>query len=383
MFLSSSLQTVHGLSFIVEAASLSLLAVLGLLSYIVYSVLRFERGDSRHWAVSTHVHWYFLSLLVSEIIQAIGGIMNVRWIKEAAITEGAFCKTQGVMKQLGDVGVALAALAIAIHTFSVIVFQWRPRQSPKIAVTVISGIWLFMILIMAISLGTHKGNDYFGDTQYWCWITSDFPAQRIALEYFWMWMTSLLNIALYVPIALVLKGVIVVSGFRVSIVKRKDRVRLSEISGKDSNAYLATKMLCYPAIYTITVLPIAIVRWSAFYGHCTPWAATVISDIIFACSGLLNVLLFTITRPTLVPRRQNSSHNMGPISPLSHSFSLTIPTTPAGGLRRSGESLGVVDTERPTPSFDDGRKKVAIQDLLVEDSSASDSDRTSTSREPK
>ena len=95
----------------------------------------------------THVHYYFLSLLVSDLIQAIGellcgcwlrkdlidvlllwlgGILNIKWIQEAvclcpfgimtttligalqAVMEVTQCMVQGIFKQLGDVGVALA-----------------------------------------------------------------------------------------------------------------------------------------------------------------------------------------------------------------------------------------------------------------------------------
>ncbi|CAL1695298.1 unnamed protein product [Somion occarium] len=297
-----------GLVFIVEAATLSAIAVLGLLSYIGYSVIRTGRGGTRHWSTATHVHWYFLSLMVSDLVQAVGGIINIQWISDAAVTDGPLCTAQGALKQLGDVGVALASLAIAIHTFSVIVFKWRPSSKPIIAFTVLSVIWLFLILIVSISFATHKGRTYYGNTQYWCWITSAYPVQRIALEYVWMWISSLLNIVLYVPIALVLKGVIAVSGGRLRVLHRRERRRLSEVlHTKEATDHVAIKMLFYPAVYTCTVLPIAIVRWRAFLGHCVPWAATVVADVIFASSGLLNVLLFTITRPNLLPRRDTTT----------------------------------------------------------------------------
>ena len=41
-----------------------------------------------------------------------------------------------------------------------------------------------------------------------------------------------------------------------------------------------------------------------FYGRCVPWAATVIAGVIFGSSGLLNVILFAATRPTLLPQRE-------------------------------------------------------------------------------
>lgn len=81
-----------GLVLIMETACLSALSVTGLLVYIgvsvsslggttsepllrasfQYSAATIRRNAVKKWTVTTHVHWYFLSLLVSEMIQAIG-----------------------------------------------------------------------------------------------------------------------------------------------------------------------------------------------------------------------------------------------------------------------------------------------------------------------
>jgi len=270
--------------------------------------------------------------MVSDLIQAIGGILNVRWIENAGVTEGAYCSAQGALKQAGDVGVALASLAIAIHTFAVLVFRWRPNNTPTVAIIVVSAIWLFVILLISISFATHKGKDYYGNTQYWCWITSQYPAQRIALEYFWMWFTALLNIVLYVPIALVLKGIITVRGIHVRLLSRTERRRTSveAVSGREISSHIALKMIMYPALYTVTVLPIAIVRWDAFFGGCVPWAATVFSDVVFASSGLFNVLLYGFTRPNLLPQRDRNTH-----SDSGGSYKLSPPVSPRSPTGRA------------------------------------------------
>ncbi|THH33508.1 hypothetical protein EUX98_g642 [Antrodiella citrinella] len=288
-----------GLIFIAQAAGLSAIAIICLLSYIVYG----EAEEGRHAPlVDEHpcalVFSQFVGVGVDsgsryvarssaasrEFTSDIGGLLDIQWIKDSVI---------------------------AIHTFSVIVLGWRPKSNSTVAVTVLSMIWLALILLVAISLGTHKGKDYYGNTQYWCWITSAYPVQRIALEYAWMWTAALTNIVLYIPIVLVMKGFISASGGRLKVLRRSDSIRAINIS--ESNQAidnLATKMLWYPALYTLTVLPIAIVRWDAFLGHCIPWSATVASDFIFACSGLLNVLLFTVTRPALVPHRMSGNFGM-------------------------------------------------------------------------
>ncbi|KAJ3491057.1 hypothetical protein NLI96_g991 [Meripilus lineatus] len=351
-----------GLSFIVQAACFSALAVTGLLLYIAFSAIRSKRGGYRGWTMSTHVHWYFLSLMVSELIQAIGGILNVKWVKNSDVMEGATCTAQGeyllnhgadpcrVLKQLGDVGVALASLAIAIHTFSVIVLRWRPKPTYTVAVVVISTIWLFLILTIAISLGVHRGKDYYGDTQYWCWITQAYPGQRIALEYFWMWMAAFMNILLYIPITLVLKGFMTVSGWRVRFLSRSERRHVSQAAiDRDDIDHIAVKMLFYPLIYTCTVLPIAIVRWRAFSNRCVPWAATVVAGVIFASSGLLNVLLFTTTRPTLLPSRERNDHTPRSLrfGPRIHSSVISISSPSASappGLSGSSTHAGTIST---------------------------------------
>lgn len=39
-----------------------------------------------------------------------------------------------------------------------------------------------------------------------CWITDHFEDERIALEYFWMWLAAMGNIVIYVLLAFLVKG---------------------------------------------------------------------------------------------------------------------------------------------------------------------------------
>lgn len=69
--------------------------------------------------------------------------------------------------------------------------------------------------------------------------------QRIALEYFWMWFTSLGNIVLYAILALVVKGYMEVDGWTVRFPKQEDRMHLTlrtAQGSKDSHG-LAMQML--------------------------------------------------------------------------------------------------------------------------------------------
>ena len=107
-----------------------------------------------------------------------------------------FVCTTGVLKQFGDVGVALAyvspedfcaamtymptrfrTLAIALHTFFTLVFRWRPDPASKLPLLVVSAIWIILALFIGISFATHRHKVYYGDTQY-CKFASDcsFPS---------------------------------------------------------------------------------------------------------------------------------------------------------------------------------------------------------------
>jgi hypothetical protein len=289
-----------GLIFIVQSATLSTLAVTGCLSYIAYKAVKINKGAMRTWTISTHFHLYFLSLLFADLVQAIGGVMGVAWIVSARVEEGPLCVAQGLIKQVGDVGVALTSMAIAIHTLLVLAFKISPHRGT--AYTVVGLIWVFIALNVGISLGTHRG--YYGNTGYWCWITPHFSVQRIILEYFWLYLACFVNIVVYVFLFLVVKGVVVVQGGKIHIPPKKDRVA-AQLASDRSKTFkeagdVAMQLLYYPAVYIITVLPVAFARWFAFTGHQVPFGATAFASILFSSSGLLNVILFKVTRPKLL-----------------------------------------------------------------------------------
>ncbi|PFH54777.1 hypothetical protein AMATHDRAFT_52684 [Amanita thiersii Skay4041] len=294
-----------GIVFIIQSASLSLLAVTALLLYIVWTSNLFRRSPPAR-NVRSHIHYYFVNLLISDLIQAIGGIINIKWVKDATVLAGPLCTAQGILKQVGDVGVALTTTVIAIHTVCVLAFLWHPPH--KIVAMSILFIWTFISLAVGLGVASHRSQPYYGPTQYWCWITSSFDAERLWLEYFWMYLAAFVNLICYATIALVIKGVIVFDGLKVRIPRKEDRVdhiiaTLVETDARQSSA-IASQMLLYPAVYIITVSPIAVVRWMAFSGKTVPFAATACAGIVFSSSGLFNVILYTKTRPKLLASRR-------------------------------------------------------------------------------
>lgn len=78
-------------------------------------------------------------------------------------------------------------------------------------------------------------------------------------------------------------------------------------------------MSSYPAVYLVCVsanisslfssiptisqiVPMTVSRFLAFAGTKTPFGVTVFSSLMFSSSGLFNVILFKITRPSLLPQ---------------------------------------------------------------------------------
>ncbi|KAF5385417.1 hypothetical protein D9757_005381 [Collybiopsis confluens] len=296
-----------------------------------YSAVAIKRGASRRWSVSTNVHSYFINLLVFDLIQAIGGIIDVKWVAIGNVTEGSLCTAQAIFKQIGDVGVALSNVVgtdllnsaaqgfspiytpkmIALHTFCVLVLRWNAPT--RMAPFPLALIWTFIALIVGVSYATHKSRDFYGNTQYWCWITASYDIERIALEYFWMWAAALINLLCYGIMALVVKGALVVDGMRFRFIGWKsqkghslemgDSANLTGADRIQSNA-IARHMLFYPLIYILAVSPITIVRWMAFSGTNVPFPATAFASVVFSLSGVFNVILFAMTRPKLLPHRE-------------------------------------------------------------------------------
>jgi hypothetical protein len=55
----------------------------------------------------THFMPYLVSLLGANLLQAIGGIMNMKWIIAHTVEENTVCTIQGFVKQAGNVGTAV------------------------------------------------------------------------------------------------------------------------------------------------------------------------------------------------------------------------------------------------------------------------------------
>lgn len=61
-----------------------------------------SRGDKTAF-VRTQIAKYLISLLLCNLIQAIGGLLNIAWLAEKSIYLGLTCTAQAALKQIGNV----------------------------------------------------------------------------------------------------------------------------------------------------------------------------------------------------------------------------------------------------------------------------------------
>jgi len=295
----------HGVTVLVVISCFSLIAVIGLVGAISLSAYNTRSSMDQHLFVRTHVAAYFMCLLVCDLLQATGSIMNSTWVRQMSVSVGDYCTAQAVIKQMADVATAFWSLVIAIHTFCLLVLQIKLRQF--VLWTTLFGGWsaIFAVVIAGpASLETYEKGPFFAISGYWCWISPDYGPERITLDYMIMFLSAAFSFTLYTMIYLKLRGNLILNGWRVRFV-RVSAENLANWRGRklgDESLQIAKQMLLYPIAYVILLFPIAVTRFATWSGHDIPFEATIFSAAVFLCSGVVNVTLFACTRPVLPPK---------------------------------------------------------------------------------
>ncbi|CAE6484430.1 unnamed protein product [Rhizoctonia solani] len=284
---------VLGLAFTAGAGFVSALAVIGLLGYIAINyvtILRKEVNDSPN-LIRKNIDGLMLNLLIADLVMSLGGIVNIHWISKSQVSCGQVCSAQGAIQLLGEPTVALFTLAVTISTFISVARGGTTGAQIRIWGSATLGVWAFGALWAGIGGTLDK---FYVPTPYWCWISQKYKAQRIGAEYFWLWLSGFGSILLYTPLFLMLRGNIV----WIPAIGRKSLDWNWKAPGKGWANEMA--LLCYPLTYTITVLPLSVVRWYTFNGHRVNSAASFAAVCLFNLSGALNVGLTLFVRPNVL-----------------------------------------------------------------------------------
>lgn len=274
-----------------------MVAIVGVFTLIIRNGVRHVRRTGKWYLVQAPTDVLMLSLFVADLIQAVGAVMDVRWVHSGKVEVGAFCTAQGVVQQLGETSVAITTLMITLFTFAGIWFR-KGLESTYLATFLMALAWLFVALMVALGNATNDGphDMYESPTPYWCWIGQSYLGLRIAGEYVWFWANLGVSSVAYLLLFLWARGNITVSE------RAWWRCSFHSSSGNASRAVRRTArtMLAYPACYCVLVLPLSIVRWLGFSGHTIPSAATFGVISVYGLSGMLNVALLLYTRPNSV-----------------------------------------------------------------------------------
>jgi len=260
-------------------------------------------------------------LFIADALQAIGAVMDLKWIGTGQVEAGQFCSAQGIIQQLGEVNVAITTGIIALYTF-IGVWMGRGIRSNRITGAVVGAAWFLVALLTLLGavLNRGSGKGYERPTPYWCWIGEPYLKWRIFGEYMWFWMTLLVSIATYIPLYLWSRGNINfdnASWWKFTIQRADHSEGLRGIRRR------SLIMLLYPGIYCCLILPLSVVRWIGFVqergGHSNhvPPAATFASITIFGLSGACNAILLLTTRPEsgLFSRLNRDDMGFAPSSP--------------------------------------------------------------------
>jgi len=226
-------------------------------------------------------------------LQAMGGVFDARWAHNGIVATGRYCTTQGIVQQIGELGVALITLLLAVYTF--VAALWRVGLEARgVALGLVGLACVFIALWVGIGASIHK--NYEVPTPYWCWINTHYQGDQLGGEYVWLWMALFASAILYPPLYFWTKGRLSVdneSWYKLRKSKPDPRVEYTQ-------RRTALAMLVYPVAYSLIVLPTSVTRWMQFKHHHVSSAATFFGATMFSLSGAINVILFLIFKPRLL-----------------------------------------------------------------------------------
>jgi len=289
---------------------------------------------------NTHINGYFRSLLVANAVQAFGTALNFKWAVDGGVQPGLFCSAQGGIKQGGNIATALWSFILSVHLFNLLFLR---TQSTKLGFwsTIVGGwgVVVFIVVIGPTAIQTPQRGPYFGISGAWCWITSQYHQEQIFLEYFLEYVSAACCMFLYTVVILRMRGDLAYENGKWSLrfLRSEDSWQLSLRRDLIDYTMLQAiqKMIWYPVVYTLLIIPISIARLSQFAGANVPFWATVLADVIFNLTGFANVVILLTTRrlfpdtrdlPTFATARQTvrkSLFTRGGITPflIAHSES--------------------------------------------------------------
>ncbi|KAJ7584099.1 hypothetical protein C8J56DRAFT_789984, partial [Mycena floridula] len=249
---------------------------------------------------NTHIYGYFMALLLANVIQASGTLLNFAWVSQEGVVSGGFCSLQaGGTKQFGNVATSFWACMLSIHIFNLLFLRMGVTWYAFWGTVVCGwGLVLLVVLLGPLAVQRPENGPYFGPSGAWCWITDSYGIEQVFLEYFLEYVAAGVSFLLYVAVLLRVRGNLVLTGGSWRFRKVPDGEAWKLAFSRDlldtAMMSMSKMMVWYPVVYTALLIPITITRLSEFAGNSVPFGATVIADVIYNLTGLFNVIIFVM-----------------------------------------------------------------------------------------
>eukprot|EP01129_Flabellula_baltica_P015411 TRINITY_DN781_c0_g1_i3.p1 TRINITY_DN781_c0_g1~~TRINITY_DN781_c0_g1_i3.p1 ORF type:complete len:335 (+),score=29.94 TRINITY_DN781_c0_g1_i3:52-1056(+) len=229
-------------------------------------------------------HRMILYLSFADITQSIAAMTSYGWLERPPNATETMCFLQGFLFNVGDVTSSLwnANVCLFVTFFIISTATVETRNMPGKKYEIFSVVvWLFGIFLslFGLTLQTEEKPYFYGPISggVECWITDDFPAERMSLHYVWMF------VSLGVMVILTTINLVYLCSRSFGALDKK-------ING------LIITLVGYPIIYAIVFMPLTTLRVLTTLNIPVPVEVILTGVLILVGNGILNALYYGISR---------------------------------------------------------------------------------------
>lgn len=140
---------------IITLGSLSLLSSVTLLALLTYRLIKWQITAKR----TNQFVILIFNLLWADVQQSLSFLLNAEWLRlDSIVVENPICFAQGWLVQTGDIGSGVFCLAIGVHTFASVIFDYR--LSRRCFLLTVIALWVFVYGVSAIPVGMFGTHTY-------------------------------------------------------------------------------------------------------------------------------------------------------------------------------------------------------------------------------
>ncbi|EAU34816.1 conserved hypothetical protein [Aspergillus terreus NIH2624] len=283
-----------GLIAVSVMAILSFIATLSLICFVTYRLV-FWRGNYQRYIGYNQYVILIYNLVLADLQQSLAFLICIKWIVEDKITaSSSACFLQGFWLQVGDPSSGLFVLAIAFHTFLLVTMGHK--LSHRVFVAFVVGLWGFVAVLVIIPIASH-GRYVFIPSGAWCWINEEYEPIRLWTHYIWIFLAEFGTVCLYAIMWFQLRRRIAQSAI----------LGASHIESLKRLRRVIGYMVIYPVAYIVLSLPLAAGRMATARGETPSVVYFCVAGALITSSGLVDVLLYTLTRRNLILESEPSA----------------------------------------------------------------------------